>query len=152
MTTKTGNNIAVKLTRECERRGSYLDKLIHDARVKKDLSLRDLARLLEVSPSYLCDIEKGLRIPSENLMIHLASELNLDFETLMCHSGRFGELADRWAQMRPDAIKLFRALALANPTDLQIENIIKIIDGQPIMSASVRDYILSDNQTERPLS
>lgn len=40
----------------------------------RKISLREMARRLEISPSYLCDLEKGRRVPSAELYTKMLKE------------------------------------------------------------------------------
>ena len=47
-----------------------LGQRIQDARKRRDKTLRELAREIEVAPSYLSDIENDKRNPSDETLIH----------------------------------------------------------------------------------
>lgn len=59
-----------------------LAERIRELREKKDLSLRELAKKLEVSPAFLSDIELGRRYPSDKLLVSLATALGVSLEDL----------------------------------------------------------------------
>jgi transcriptional regulator with XRE-family HTH domain len=102
-----------------------LGDTIREARVRKDLSLRELARKLDVTPSYLSDIENNRRVPAEDLLRKISKELGLDFDDLMARAGRFGDEAVRYMMRTPAAGVLFRKLAEQNaPVDV-VETLIK---------------------------
>ena len=82
--------------------------LVRDARVAAELSLRELARRIEATPSYLSDIENNRRVPSEDVLRRIAKALKLDFEDLVVRAGRIGSEAERLARRSPDAARLFR--------------------------------------------
>lgn len=54
-----------------------LGERIRSLRLKMKLSLRELARRAEVSPSFLSEIETGRRFPSDAVLERLASELGV---------------------------------------------------------------------------
>lgn len=85
--------------------------IIRDKRVEVDLSLRDLAKRLELTPSYLSDIENNRRIPAEEVIRDIVHILGLDFDLLMARAGRFGEEAIRYMKRNPSVGILFRRLA-----------------------------------------
>ena len=58
--------------------GATLGQQIRDARVAAGLSLRALARQLEVAPSYMNDIENDRRVPSEFVLIRIAASQRLN--------------------------------------------------------------------------
>jgi transcriptional regulator with XRE-family HTH domain len=45
-----------------------LGTVIRDARVKSGRSLREFAKLLDITPSYQSDIENDRRVPAEDLL------------------------------------------------------------------------------------
>ena len=59
-----------------------LGEFIRGKRDELDLSLRELARRLEITPPYLSDIELGKRYPSEPIMAKLADFLKVSIEEL----------------------------------------------------------------------
>lgn len=81
------------------------------ARLQKDLGLRELARAIDLTPSYLSDIENDRRVPSEEVLKTLASYLGLDLDRLMGLAGRFGDEAERLLRRTPASGILFRRLA-----------------------------------------
>ncbi|MBW3638112.1 MAG: helix-turn-helix domain-containing protein [Armatimonadetes bacterium] len=109
-------------------RPKSLGEILREARAAKGLSLRGLAGQMDITPSYLSDIENDRRVPAEEVLQQLASLLNLGFDDLMAQAGRFGEEAEQFAKDRPAAVKLFRRLANANPSDEAIEKIIGEIE------------------------
>lgn len=60
-------------------------KTIKELREKKDYGLRELARLVGISPGYLSQLENGiaLGLPSEETIIELANALSCDKTTLI---------------------------------------------------------------------
>ena len=75
------------------------------------LSLRALARQLEVAPSYLNDIENDRRVPSEPVLMRIAAELGLDADLLLAAAGRVGEGAREYMKANPTAGVLFRRVS-----------------------------------------
>jgi len=76
--------------------GRTLGDSIREARIAEGPSLRDLAKALEISPSYLSDIENDRRVPSEDVPGKIAVLLALDRDELMAPAGRFGDEAERY--------------------------------------------------------
>lgn len=91
--------------------GTSLGQQVRDARVAAGLSLRALARQLEVAPSYVNDIENDRRVPSEAVLRRIASELGLDADLLLAAAGRVGEGAREYIREQPAAGVLFRRLS-----------------------------------------
>lgn len=59
-----------------------LGQTIRDLREERDISLRELKKLVGVSAPYLSDIELGRRFPSEDVLQKIAHALGVDFEVL----------------------------------------------------------------------
>jgi transcriptional regulator with XRE-family HTH domain len=84
---------------------------IRDARVRSELSLRELARRLELAPSYINDIEHDRRVPSEPVLRKICVELDLDEDRLLAAAGRVGEDAEEYMKSNPTAGVLFRRVS-----------------------------------------
>jgi transcriptional regulator with XRE-family HTH domain len=84
---------------------------IRDARVRAELSLRELARRLELAPSYINDIEHDRRVPSEPVLRKICVELDLDEDRLLAAAGRVGEDAEEYMKSNPTAGVLFRRVS-----------------------------------------
>ena len=74
-------------------------------------TLRDITGRIDITPSYLSDIENDRRIPSDEVLRRLAEILELDYDELMARAGRLGESAIRYMKRTPAAGVLFRRLA-----------------------------------------
>jgi transcriptional regulator with XRE-family HTH domain len=105
-----------------------LGEVIHDGRAKLKLSLRDVTKKLDITPSYISDIENNRRIPSEEVLAKLADLLELDYDDLMARAGRFGEDAVRYMKRTPAAGVLFRRLAEGKASGETVEEILKYAD------------------------
>jgi transcriptional regulator with XRE-family HTH domain len=102
-----------------------IGEVIHDRRATLKLSLRDLTKQLEITPSYLSDIENNRRVPSEQVLAKLADFLKLDYDDLMARAGRFGDDAVRYMKKTPAAGLLFRRLAEEQASRETVEEILK---------------------------
>ena len=91
-----------------------LGEIVREARIAKGKSLREIAKTLEITPSYMSDIENDRRIPSEDVLRNITTLLDLDFDHLMALAGRFGEDADRYMKKQPIAGVLFRRISENN--------------------------------------
>ncbi len=101
-----------------------LGELIREARIPMG-SLREFAKKLQITPSYLSDIENDRRtVPAENVLRRMADLLDLDFDDLMAKGGRFGEDADRYMRRHPTVGVLFRTLSEAN---LAEDDLVKLL-------------------------
>jgi transcriptional regulator with XRE-family HTH domain len=93
--------------------------------VAAGLSLRELARRIERAPSYLNDIEHDRRVPSEAVLMQLASELDLDADLLLAAAGRVGEGAERYMQSNPTAGVLFRRVSGAGLGEQDLKHLLE---------------------------
>lgn len=88
-----------------------LGEFIREQRVERKRGLRDLAKSLEITPSYLSDIENDRRVPSEDVLRKISDLLGLNFDDVMALAGRFGEDAERYMKRHPTAGALFRRIS-----------------------------------------
>lgn len=65
-----------------------LGERIRELREQKDISLRELAKRLGVSPAFLSDIELGRRFPSAEVLAKIAKELGESVEELKKYDTR----------------------------------------------------------------
>lgn len=65
----------IKLEASMETQG--MGERLRDLRVKKELTLRELARRVDISPSFLSEIETGRSYPSDPVLERLAEELGV---------------------------------------------------------------------------
>ncbi len=102
-----------------------IGQMIAEARKNAGLSLRDLSAKLEIHFTYLADIEKNNRKPSEKILLRLSeqSELNLDLDTLMAGSGRLGSETDRYLREHPSFGNFIRLVVRENLTDSQLTSL-----------------------------
>ncbi len=105
-----------------------MGEVIRDARVAADLSLRDLSKKLDISPSYISDIENDRRVPSEEVMVQLAEALNLSFNDLMARAGRVGDQAQRYLKLHPTAGALFRRISDKRLPEEQLQKLLRTVD------------------------
>lgn len=101
-----------------------LGQLIRQARDSKKVTLRSLAAQLEITPSYLCDIELDRRIPAEGVLIRIADLLKIDRDTLYALSGRVGSETEAYIKKHPKVITLLRTIAAKDLSDTQLKGLI----------------------------
>lgn len=65
-----------------------LGERIRELREGHDLSLRELARKLDVSAAFMSDVELGRRFPSEELLGRIARVLKTPLQDLKAHDAR----------------------------------------------------------------
>ena len=87
-----------------------LGEVIQEARGER-FKLRELARLLEISPTHLSDIENNRRAPSEDLLVELAKHLEIDVDKLLALGGRVAGETRRYIEKVPEAVSLFRKVS-----------------------------------------
>jgi transcriptional regulator with XRE-family HTH domain len=101
---------------------------IRDARIAHRRGLRELARELEMTPSYLSDIENDRRIPAEPVLRTLATKLEIDFDVLMALGGRLGEQTQRYVRHSPEAARLFRRISEQQLDDHGLQRLGSLLD------------------------
>jgi len=101
-----------------------LGEVIREARVAKG-SLREFAKKLGITPSYMSDIENDRRIPAEEVLKSIANHLELEFDDLMARAGRFGDDAERYMRRHPTAGVLLRQISDANLADDDLVKLLK---------------------------
>lgn len=102
--------------------------IVNEARVRKRLGLRALARELNIAPSYLSDIENDRRVPSEAVLRDMARVLELDFDQLMQEAGRLGEGAEQFLRDNQLAGRLFRRMARSQLDQEALEKLMSSLD------------------------
>ncbi len=93
-----------------------LGEIIQEARTGR-YKLREFARLLDVSPTHLSDVENDRRVPSEELLTQIARHLDLDLDRLLAVAGRIPEETRRFIEKHPEAVSLFRKYSALRPED-----------------------------------
>lgn len=66
----------------------YFASKIKERRLRKDIGLRELARKLDVSASYIFVLESGSCRPSVDIIVKLGRLLSIDADELMISIGR----------------------------------------------------------------
>ncbi len=102
--------------------------IINEARVRKRLGLRALARELDIAASYLSDIENDRRVPSEAVLRNMARVLELDFDLLMQEAGRLGEGTEQYLRENQLAGRLFRRIARSQLGQESLEKLISSLE------------------------
>jgi transcriptional regulator with XRE-family HTH domain len=108
--------------------GRSLGEGLRCKRVEMDISLRDLAKKLGLAPSYLSDIENDRRVPSEEVLQRLATELKLKFDDLMARAGRFGDDAERYMKHHPAAGALVRRISDKRLPDEDLKKLMTTVE------------------------
>jgi transcriptional regulator with XRE-family HTH domain len=104
-----------------------LGETIRRARLAKKWSLREFAKVLEVTPSYVSDIDHDRRVPSEHVLKAIALLLDLDEARLMVKAGRLYESTERYVEDHPVILALIEAIAWSELRDEEVERLIRIV-------------------------
>lgn len=82
-------------------------ELIRRVRVEKDFGLREFAKLIGVSPTYLSQVERGeLGPPAEERVIRTAELLELDKDELLALAGRVSSDLEEIIRHKPKGAAL----------------------------------------------
>ena len=106
-----------------------LGQRIRELREEKDISLRELAKKLEISAAFLSDVELGRRYPSKKVLHQIADKLGVKAVELESHDTRPPiEEVRRWVQGDPAF-----GLALRKVIDRKIspEELLKLAGKEP---------------------
>jgi transcriptional regulator with XRE-family HTH domain len=105
-----------------------LGDVIREGRAAKDIKLRELARRLDVTPSYVSDIENNRRVPSEEVLAKIGTELDLDYGDLVARAGRLGSDAERYMRETPVATTLFRRISKERLTEAELRQLMERVE------------------------
>jgi transcriptional regulator with XRE-family HTH domain len=107
-----------------------LGQVIRQLRDQQDLSLRELAQKLEITPAFLCDIELGRRFPSEAVMTQIARLLKTTVDELKQYDFRapVDELKEKIESDPQFAVMLRRAIEHKDFDSKSLEAIVKKLD------------------------
>jgi transcriptional regulator with XRE-family HTH domain len=111
-----------------------LGSFIRAQRQVANLSLREMARMTDVSNAYLSQIERGLHQPSVRVLRSVAEALNVSAETLLARAGLLDE---------DDA-------AAETPEPPGPERTVAAILADPGLTPEQRDALLSVYRSFRP--
>ena len=110
-----------------EKEAPSLGDWLREARIGRGASLRSVASAMEITPSYLSDIENNHRTPAEEVLRRLTAYLELDFEQGMALAGRFGDQTHQYLRRQPAAVKLLRQVSAADLSAQDLEEISRLI-------------------------
>ena len=78
----------------------------------KTFSLRQVAQRVEVEPSYLSKVERGLEVPSESTVRRIAEELGANADVMLALAGKVSSDLQQVIRKRPELFaQLIRDLA-----------------------------------------
>lgn len=90
--------------------GQYLREI----RQQTKASLSDTARVIGISKSYLSEIEKGVKLPSDSLIRQLALHYKIDEDDLFNRFGKTPMLATEQLSLMPGLQKVLAKIRLNN--------------------------------------
>lgn len=104
---------------------SFGEELKH-LRLKKNLGVRELAKMIPISPAYLIDIEKNNRIPSAEVIEKIARALNCDSDKLLTLAKKISPETEKYLREDPVIGKFLRKAKETGFTDWKaLEKIIE---------------------------
>ncbi len=81
---------------------------IRDLRIGQHITLRDFAKRLDVSPTYISQIEQGnFKPPAEHVVVQMARILKLDPDELLALAGRVADDLAPIIRDKPRALAAF---------------------------------------------
>lgn len=101
---------------------------LQDSRKASRASLRTVAAVVGISPSYLSEIENDRRVPAEDVLQRICDAVSLDFDEAMARACRLGESTERYLKRHPEAVALIRRIAVMDLTETQLKALIEIIE------------------------
>ena len=90
-----------------------LGEYLREKREERGIGLREMARRVKYTPSYLCDLERDLRRPSPECARRLAHTLKCDADYILLLSGQVPDDVAGILRDHPDELRRLRALSVA---------------------------------------
>jgi transcriptional regulator with XRE-family HTH domain len=87
-----------------------LGERIRARRLEVGITLRELARRVEVSAPYLTDLEAGRRHPGPDVLQRIAAALDVPASELEALDTRLSPETRRWVETQPEVARLLRTL------------------------------------------
>jgi transcriptional regulator with XRE-family HTH domain len=87
-----------------------LGERIRQRRLELGVTLRELARRVEVSAPYLTDLEAGRRHPGPDVLHRLAAALEVPATELETLDTRLSPETRKWVETQPEVARLLRTL------------------------------------------
>lgn len=100
-----------------------LGERIRELRESRDISLRELARKLELTAPFLSDVELGRRYPSAKVLMQIAQKLHVTPSELQSHDSRppLEDMKRRAEQEPAFGFALRQVMESEIPTDRLLE-------------------------------
>lgn len=84
-------------------------KKLRDLRIRADVGLRELARLINKSPGYLSDVEHdNVPPPSEDVLLKIAGALSVDKKELLTAAKKMDPELSRYVAREPEIADFLR--------------------------------------------
>ena len=106
-----------------------LGQRIRELREEQDISLRELARKLDLSAAFISDIELGRRFPSEDVLVSIASKLGTTLEDLKSHDTR--PPVDDWRRLTASNPKYGIAFRRIIDNKISAEDLLELAEKKP---------------------
>ena len=101
---------------------------IRTARIERGFTLRSLAVGLGIAPSYMSDIERDLRTPTERVLRGVSEALDVDFDLLMRQAGRMRGSVYRYVFEEEVAWQIVNRMGAARLEQEDLEEILRIVE------------------------
>ena len=84
-------------------------KKLRDFRIRADVGLRELARLIEKSPGYISDVEHDhVPPPSEDVILKISAALTVDKKELLTAAQKMDPEISRYVAQEPEVADFLR--------------------------------------------
>lgn len=105
-----------------------LGVIIRMRRQVAKLGLREVARQVGISPSYMSDIELDRRQPADPVLREIGRVLGLDADDLLCRAGRLAPATKEYLQRHPRLIVLVNRIAARGLPDEVLRGLERFVD------------------------
>ncbi len=110
-----------------------LGERIRARRMELRITLRELARRVEVSAPYLTDLEAGRRNPGPEVLHRIAAALDLPAAELEALDTRLSPEVRRWVETQPDVARLLRTMQTSprRRREEMLRRLRRLVDEEP---------------------
>lgn len=95
----------------------------------KSFSLRQVAQRLDIQPSYLSKIERGLELPSEELIIKISKMYEENEDTLLAMAGKVSSRLQKIILKNPTAFSILLSSLENSPEHAILRVVREVKDG-----------------------
>ena len=125
------------------KKGSLQENMISHIRRERKIKQIDLAQALDVSPSYLCKIEKGLQEPTDKFIKSCADYLSMDEKEL------FPAVFDRAVEVAPEPSPANRLWTIRREKGIKQYQLAKMLECSPSYLSKVEKGVQKPNDRFR---